>query len=239
MTPTLRYVEGSKLAGVLYFYRISDPRMGGISRKDFNMFRKLCGNTALRNVVIVTNMWGEVDPQIGIAREEELVRKDIFFGSVFNMGARMARHDNTFPSAKAIIHHILGNHALPLRIQRELADEQKDISETSAGEELIRELNAKIRKHQEEMRILKEDMERAIEDRDEEMRRGLELEMKIMQKEIERFQIDSGRQASDYKKEMLEAQLKRDRERAHMQAQIDYLPNNTNARGFFKRFFRQ
>ena len=211
--------------------------MGGIARKNFSMFKKLCGENALKNVVIVTNMWGEVDSQVGNAREAELTREDIFFRPVLQKGARMARHENTVASAERAVRLILENHPLPLRIQEELVNEHKDISETGAGEELNRELNAQIRRHQEEMKILKEDMEQAMKDKDEETRRDLELETTRMQKEIERFQNDSERLASDYKKEkeMLEARMERMELEAKQEAerianqykqQIDELKNN-------------
>lgn len=236
------YERGSKLAGVLYFHRISDFRMTGISRKNFSMFRKLCGDNALQNVVIVTNMWGEVDPSVGDAREAELIGEDIFFKPVLDKGAQMARHQNTVPSAETIIRLILGNHPVPLRIQEELVDEQMDISETGAGEELNREINAQIRKHREEVRLLRDEMEQAIKDKDEETRRELEIETKRMQKEIERFQNDSGRLESDYKreKERLEARMEQmesearkeaDRVAAQYQRQVEELRHalETNA----------
>ena len=173
------------------------------------MFRKLCGDNTLQNVVIVTNMWGEVDPEVGDAREAELIREDIFFKPVLDKGAQMARHTNTTPSAEDIIRRVLNNHPLPLRIQTELVTEHKDISETSAGEELNRELAAQIKKHQEDMRVLKEEMQQAIRDKDEETRKELEIETKRMQKEITRFENDARRLESDYKseKERLETRL--------------------------------
>jgi hypothetical protein len=232
--PACRYEEGVTLAGVLYFHRISDFRMGGTSTRNFKMFRELCGDTTLQNVVIVTNMWGEVGTQVGEAREAELMQEDIFFKPVLNKGAQMTRHDNTVSSAKNIIRRIIDNHPLPLRIQRELVDEHKDISDTSAGEELNRELNAQIKKYQQEMLVLKEEMKRAMDDRDEETRRELEIETQKMQREIARFENDAKRLESDYKgeKERLEAHLKkmeeamsRERERAatRYQRQIDEL----------------
>jgi hypothetical protein len=153
--PTCRYERGNTLAGVLYFHRISDFRMGGVSTRNFKMFRKLFSDSALQNVVIVTNMWGEVGPRVGEAREAELMKEDIFFKLVLEKGVQMARHENAVPSAENIVRLILDNHLLPLRIQKELVDEHKDISETSAGEELNRELNAQIKKHQQEMHVLR------------------------------------------------------------------------------------
>ena len=234
--PMCRYERGSTLAGVLYFHRISDFRMSGIARRNFSMFRKLCGDNALQNVVIVTNMWGEVDPQIGNAREAELAREDIFFKPVIEKGARMARHANTVPSAEAILRLVLDNHPMPLRIQEELVNEHKDISETGAGEELNREIAAQIKRHQEEMRTLREEMEQAMKDKDEETKKELEIETKRMQKEIERFQNDSSRLESDYKqeKERLEARMNQmeeetrketERRNAEYQRRIDEMQN--------------
>jgi hypothetical protein len=174
------------LAGVLYFHRISDFKMGGTSTRNFKMFRKLCGDTTLRNVIIVTNMWGVVDPHVGEAREAELIREEMFFKPVLDKGAQMARHENTVPSAERIIRLILNNDPLPLQIQMELVEEGKDISETSAGEELTRELNAQIKKYKEEVRTLKEEMKQAIKDKEEEFRGELETETKKMQREIAR-----------------------------------------------------
>lgn len=206
------------------------------------MFRKLCGDNTLRNVVIVTNMWAEVDPQVGNAREAELIREDIFFKPVLEKGAQIARNENTVPSAQNIIRLVLDNHPLPLRIQEELVDERKDLSETGAGEELNRELNAQIRKHQQEMRALKEEMQRAIRDRDEETRKELEIEAQKMQREIAKFENDTKRLASDYKneKDKLEARLEQmeaeareeaDRVAMQYQRQVDELRHSlqTNA----------
>ena len=203
-----RYERGSTLAGVLYFHRISDLRMGGALTGNFRMFRNLCGEVALRNVVIVTNMWGGVEPEVGYAREAELRREDIFFKPALEKGARMARHTNTVPSAETIIRLFFNNQPLPLQIQRELIDEQKDIVETSAGQELNRELNAQIRKHQEDVRAIAGEMEMATQDKDEEARNELEIETKRMHEEIERFESEARRLASDYRREKNEFQAR-------------------------------
>ena len=151
-----RYKRGNKLAGILYFHRISDLTMDWISTMNFKMFQKLCGKGTLRNAVIVTNMWGQIDRQVGEAREVELVRDDTFFKFVIDRGAQIARNENTVTSAQNVIRLILDNHPLPLRIQRELVDEHKDISATSASEQLYREINTEIKKYREEMRVVKE-----------------------------------------------------------------------------------
>ena len=64
------------------------------------MFRKLCGDSTLQNVVIVTDMWGGVNPQVGGAREAELVREGIFFKPVLDKGAQIARRTRYHRSRK-------------------------------------------------------------------------------------------------------------------------------------------
>ncbi|EEC00079.1 hypothetical protein MPER_00057, partial [Moniliophthora perniciosa FA553] len=130
------YEHKQTLAGVIYIHRISDFRVGGISRRNFRMFRELCGDDTLKNVVIMTNMWGEVGRDVGEAREAELVREDKFFKPVLDKGAQLVRHDNTTKTARAILLHLIENKPLPLRIQTELVDQGKSLSQTAAGAEL-------------------------------------------------------------------------------------------------------
>ncbi|KAF9784288.1 hypothetical protein BJ322DRAFT_1219094 [Thelephora terrestris] len=156
----LKLIRGGKLAGVLYVHRISDPKMTGISRRNFGMFRRLCGDNAFQNVVIVTNMWGKVDVEVGKEREAELKREDDFFKPVLDKGARMERHENTALSAERIVR---------LNLRRNLSmKEGKAIPDTAAGEELTKELNAQIERHREEMRALGKDSGQAIKKKDEE-----------------------------------------------------------------------
>ncbi|TFK40443.1 P-loop containing nucleoside triphosphate hydrolase protein, partial [Crucibulum laeve] len=152
------YENGKKLAGVIYFHRISDFRMGGISTRNFKLFRELCGESTLHNVVIVTNMWGEVSKEVGEARETELATREMFFKPVLDKGAQLLRHHNSFESGNEILKYLVGNHPLSLRIQRELVDQKKDISQTAAGAELNRELMQQVAKHRQEMRVLQEEM---------------------------------------------------------------------------------
>jgi hypothetical protein len=220
------YAEGKKLAGVLYFHRISDPKMTGISRRNFGMFRKLCGDNALQNVVITTNMWGQVELQVGEDREAELMGEDDFFKPVLDKGARTERHNNTVESAKRIIRSILDKNPLPLRIQKELVDEHKALNETAAGEELNKELNRQIEKHLEAMRVLMENMEQATRDKDEETRRELEVEIDGLRTKVEGLQNDSQRMASDYERTINELRAKAEKsekEKARLDEEINEL----------------
>ena len=182
-------------------HRISDLRVGGIARNNFIMFRKLCGDENLRNVAIVTNMWGEVDVHRGEAREMQLRTEPLLFQPAVAQGAQMLRHLNTLASAQAIISHFIGNHPTALRIQRELVDEGKDISQTSAGQELDRELIALLEKHKAEMDELKGDMADAIAAKDAQTKRDVEAVQQDLQAKIGQLQQDRERISREYQDE--------------------------------------
>jgi len=175
--------------------------MGGISTKNFRMFRKLCGESTLKNVAIVTNMWGEVSLAKGEAREKELASRDIFFKPVLDKEARLLRHDNTLQSAQKIISLLLKNKPNVLEIQRELVDQGKIITDTAAGTELNRELAEQQARHRQEIAKLGEDMRLAMKDHDEHTRRELEAEQNKLKAEVERIQFDAQNIRQNYERE--------------------------------------
>ena len=160
------------------------------------MFRELCGDSTLKNVALVTNMWSEVSPKDGQDRESTLSSR--FFKPAIDKGARMVRHHNTAQSAHDIIRKIVENHPIALQIQREVVDEHKDIVNTAAGEVVNGELNELIRKYDAELKKLREDMEQASKKRDEELRRELEEDSRVMQKQMEKAKKDSEEMASGF-----------------------------------------
>ena len=228
----VRYEYGSTLSGVIYIHRISDKRFTGIAGRNFKMFRELCGDSTLRNVVLVTNMWAEVSQEDGEEREEELITN--FFKPVLDKRAQIARHYNTVESAHDIIRRIIRNRPAALQIQRELVDEGKDIVDTAAGEAVNKELNEQIRRHRAEMQTIKEEMEKAMKDKDEETRRELEEETRKLQDHIDRTRGDLATMTSRYDEEKRkteddirrvqeEARREMERAQAEHQQQMEYL----------------
>jgi hypothetical protein len=216
-----RYGNGFTLAGVIYVHRISDKRFTGIARRNFGMFRELCGDKTLKNVVLVTNMWGEVPLDVGEAREQELVGQ--FFKPVLDKGAQIARHHNTVESAHDIIRRIMNNRPIALQIQRELVDEGMNLTDTAAGQAVNRELNEQIERHRAELRAVQEEMLRAQQRRDEETRQELEEETRKIQEEMNRMRVNSEEMAASYNEEkkkreeamgQMQEQARQDRERA-------------------------
>ena len=223
-----RYQEGCTLSGVIYVHRISDNRFGGVTVRNFSLFRKLCGESTLNNVVIVTNMWKEDSRDVDEAREKEL--SDRFFKPALDKGARMARHYNTAQSANDIVRRIVKNHPIVLQIQRELVDEGKDITDTAAGESLNEELQEQIRKHQIELKGLKEDMAQALAEKDEETRRELEAVKRNLEEKIEKVKEDSENMAANFaaEKARMEAKMKEMKREAEHEKQRAGAEHNRN-----------
>lgn len=188
------YEQGRKLNGIIFLHRISDHRMGGVARKNFRLFRKLCGDDALKNVVIVTNMWGEVKQEVGESRECELVENELFFKASLEKGAHLVRHDNTVESAHRILREIMGFPPQALLIQRETVDEHKSLAQTNAGIDLQQELDKQATMHRKELDSLKVEMEEMMAEKD--VKHQGELEeltdtLKCVQGQLEKVEAES------------------------------------------------
>ena len=185
------------------------------------MFRELCGDAALKNVVLVTNMWGGVPPDIGESRERELSRN--FFKPALDLGAKMVRHHNTIQSAQDIIRKITAYRPIVLQIQRELVDEKKGITNTAAGEAVKRELNEQMKQHEDECKRLWEDMVQVTKEKDEETRMELDEERRRLQERMAEITKDEEGMALGYTEEKkrvearvtkMEQEAKNEREQA-------------------------
>jgi len=193
-----RYEKKVKLAGVIFVHRISDNRFTGVAQRNFKMFRELCGDTSLKNVVLVTNMWDTVTPDVGESREMELTNK--FFKPALDKGAQMVRHQNTEQSAHNIIRMIMKNRPVVLQIQRELVDEKRNIINTAAGEAVNKELKEQIRKHQEERQVAQDQMVQASREKDERARQEMVEEIRRLREQVEKLKKDSKGMPSNYSK---------------------------------------
>ncbi|KAG2157890.1 P-loop containing nucleoside triphosphate hydrolase protein [Suillus bovinus] len=200
------------LSGVIYMHRISDVRVGGTSRRDFTMFQELCGKEAYNNVLMVTNMWGDVNEADAVAREQELREKDIFFKPILDNGALLLRHMNDQESAHKILQKLTGIDPVVLRIQSELAA-VNDITQTGAFAQLNRELMEQAERNRQDLEKLRVEMEEAAQAQDEETRMELQEESEKMEAELLRVQNEAATLASEY-----QAELRRIEEQLHARA---------------------
>ena len=169
-----------RLVGIVYLHRITDPRLGGSAMKNLHMFEKLCGSRSFPGVVLVTNMWGDLEPTeagraIGERRQNEL--KSQFWKTIVEAGGNVMQHDGSKESASAIVSSLVKrNEEVVLHIVHELVEEKKTLDETDAGQYVQAELLKIKKKYDREIADLQESMEEAMEARDEETARAIKRE---------------------------------------------------------------
>ena len=178
LTNAFRYSAGKKLTGIVYIHRISDDKFGGSVAKNFQVFRELCGDKTLKNVVLVTNMWGRVTPSLGVGREKQLQSKH--FKSAIDKGARLLRYDDTPESAQEILRTILHNEPEVLKIQRELVEDRKEVGQTGAGAELSKEMRKMMESHIKEIKQLEKKGKK-----DPGLHEGLDEEINSLREQLE------------------------------------------------------
>ncbi len=203
---------GKRLNGIIYMHRISDPRVGGISRKNLRMFRKLCGDDNLRNVLIVTTYWDRVGEE---GNDREAALRNGAFKDLINAGAQLVRHDNGTVSARSIISALTHKEPVTMQIQNELQD-GRGLAATSTGEVLTQEMQELMIKHAREMKDLRNQMEEAAQVNDEVLRAELDEERRILGEKIQRMTKDRQRLEVSF----FEAQSKRMEEQELMERYV-------------------
>lgn len=135
------YKHEIRLHGIIYLHRISDVRMQGSAKKNLVTFKELCGEDALKKVVLASTMWDIVPEEKATKREQELKDTPEFWGWMLSKGSSVHRYNNTAESAREIILSLAGHNApIATDLQKQMVDEGKRLDETSAGQGLKNEL---------------------------------------------------------------------------------------------------
>ena len=139
------YHADMKLAGIIYLHEISQSNMLPV-RRNLDMFSKLCGPSAIRNIVLAMTKWSDIPVKVGEEREK-LLKAD-HWKDMLDRGSVMFRYDGTEDSARGIVDHVLTHEPLDaVQIQRELIDLNKVLAETEAGRSLYCSLNELLEAH--------------------------------------------------------------------------------------------
>jgi hypothetical protein len=140
------------------------------------MFEKVCG-LALKNAAIVTTRWDAVGEERAVELEQELVTGPRFFKPLCDAGASTYGHNNTRGSAQRVINKLLNNNPIVLQMQDELKKPGVTLEQTSAGFQLSEDLGAIIKKHEAEMKKVREEMEEAVKAKDQALQKELKDEL--------------------------------------------------------------
>ncbi|WAO91178.1 G domain-containing protein [Fusarium falciforme] len=185
-----------KLSGIIYMQAITDRKMYGSSLRNLKMFKELCGENPLRNVVFTTSGWGAVRLTGGyhkaVAHERQLCEAPEFWKNLIKRNARVARFEDSPESAIAIIRTLMGQKPLTLQIQAELVEQNRNLVDTRAGNVVDEELKALEEKYKDQLAQVQREMREAIEAKDVEIQESLE----VSRAEIMKLR-DSARRAHD------------------------------------------
>ncbi|KAG6833277.1 hypothetical protein H0H87_009452 [Tephrocybe sp. NHM501043] len=132
------YSANMKLAGVIYLHEISQTRMLGTARKNLDMFNKLIGEDATKNVILATTKWSDVPEDVGERRETQL--RERHWKWMFDLGAKLDRFTGTSESGWKLLNLILNlggkSNVDSVEIQQELVEIKKILPDTQAGQTL-------------------------------------------------------------------------------------------------------
>ena len=129
-----RHRGKTKLAGIVYLHDISSARMG--TSKSLDIFQKLCGEDALKRVVLCTTKWSDIDQEKGERRTELL--KESHWKEMIECGSIVRKFEDSQKSAWDVIALItvedrIGKMAA---LQKEMVEAGKLIPDTDAGRQL-------------------------------------------------------------------------------------------------------
>ncbi|KAF5321856.1 hypothetical protein D9619_000484 [Psilocybe cf. subviscida] len=131
------YGAGAKLAGVIYLYDMSQARVTGATKRNFDVFEKLCGADACKSIVLGTTKWTRIPANEceTTGRKEQQLR-DKFWKDMISKGSTIMRVDDkdTQASPWDLVETVLLKGNSPtLLIQTELVDLRKRLPQTEAA----------------------------------------------------------------------------------------------------------
>ena len=148
-------------------------------------------------------------------REKELVDTEKWWGLMCRRGIRTFRSDGDKGSAISIISYLVGLRSTAiLDVQRELVDEKKLLADTSAGQEVQKELQQQQRKYEQEKSEIITASDQALKDKDRQLAEELLKERQECNKKLLANEMDKQELRQDFQR------LKLDRE-AHFAKMLE------------------
>lgn len=185
------YRAGTKLSGIIYLHRISDDRMRGSSMRSMRMFRKLCGESFYRNLLLGTTCWSLISEEIGVQREKELMTDQNFWKGLIAKGAQFVRIPDDGWDAKELVYDLARMEPASLQIQEEMVDQHINFNDLSAAQTLDDGSKALQEAQEKEKRRLQEEHQRQVDEQNrklEQQRLQLEQEKQI---KLRHFQLET------------------------------------------------
>ncbi|EHY53394.1 hypothetical protein HRR83_003601 [Exophiala dermatitidis] len=175
---TYRNPPSIRLSGIIYMQSISDNRMYGSSLRNLKMFRDLCGENPMKNVIFATTGWrlakegGQYER--AVERETQLCTERLFWEPMIRFGAGTARFEDSRESGIKIIRKLIPQRPVVLQIQHELVDQDRNLIDTTAGATVNEEIKRLEAQYQQQLREIQREMAEALKTSDLEHQQALE-----------------------------------------------------------------
>jgi hypothetical protein len=150
--------------------------MGGVAKRNLEMFQNMVGQDNMGNIKLVTTMWDCIGLEQGQVYLDELVRD--FWNVMIMAGAQVDRCDDAAQDGKRIIQSILKTSPLTLQLQMEIED-GRQLQDTATGKFVMDQLDELQKKYEKEMKELREQLASTTSDRDREAAIRSEYEEKL------------------------------------------------------------
>ena len=149
---THRYNKKKLLSGILYLHPITSHSVAGAPQKNLRNLRKVCGKDAMSKLYLTTTMWDKVDPRVGEKRMDDL--RGGYWKSLIGQGAQITRCRSDDGSMKQLVRQILARETprKALLIQDEMAEQNMELKQTAAGQQLYSQLEALVEKQMDLLR---------------------------------------------------------------------------------------
>ena len=136
------YYLKQALVGVIYLHPITDNRLRDSTRRNIDLFQKLCGWDAMETVTLITTMWDKdssKEEQTYLYREEYL--KERSWITMTARGAAVLRSHNKKTDMPALIDQILSKCSpVTLAVQTQLVDDKLTLADTDPGKVLMNDI---------------------------------------------------------------------------------------------------
>ncbi|KAF9450910.1 hypothetical protein P691DRAFT_725161 [Macrolepiota fuliginosa MF-IS2] len=148
------YKQDIKLSGLVYLHRITDNRLTE-PLENLRMFRELCGDITMTQVILVSTMWEELVVDEGASREKDL--EELFWKPLIDKGSRLDRLLAGDPKeAWRIVNQLIRrNDARGIeRMQEDLKELEETLQESYAGRTLQNSLQKALAEQRTSLRQL-------------------------------------------------------------------------------------
>ena len=206
--------------------------MFGSSRETLRMFKSLCGKTAMKNTILATTFWDQVQQNVGTFRELELKSNREFWGQLIEQGAHTERYTRDRGLGLLMIERIASfNVKITLQAQDEMTNLGLNAGETSAAGALNSGLMEEQRRQEERLRKERLDARKSIKRKNREVEERLQEQIRAAAAaaEMERLQreqhlaeeAETRRQAEDRHRSYLDELQRRQEQLAAQEREIE------------------